>query len=350
MARAQKTVLTDTITELAAAGVSIVQACELTGIPRASYYRDARGYRHYQPVPDPVPQKDRPQPAALSPSEKDAIVEVLLAEENTDLSVCQLYWRSFDAGVVECSQSSFYRVAHTQNLVGDRRRGRSRSGSPGPAVSRRKPVAAAPAVGALWSWDITELRGPRTQDRYLLYLVIDVYSRFPVAWRIEYAETGAAAVEMFTEAFAVFGAPQVLHADNGSSMRSFELLDTLEDKQVLPSFSRPRVSDDNPFSESLFKTVKYDLSCPPRFDSIDHARQWTEEFMGRYALEHRHSGLGRHTPASVFLGTAVEDHRRRQDRLDRIHARHPQRFRRRPLAPPLPQPTGINTTHLSQTG
>ena len=102
MARTPKTVLTDTVTELAAAGVSIVQACELTGIPRASYYRDARGYRHYQPVPDPVPQKDRPQPAALSPAERTPIVEVLLADENTNLSVCQLYWKSFDAGVVEC--------------------------------------------------------------------------------------------------------------------------------------------------------------------------------------------------------------------------------------------------------
>lgn len=348
MARTPRTVLTDTVTALAAAGVSIVRGCALLGIPRARYYRQVRGYRHYRPVSDPIRQRDRHQPAALSPAEKDTIVEVILAEGNTHLSVCQLYWRSFDEGLVECSQSSFYRVAHSQNLVGDRRR--SRSGGPGSGISRRKPVVPAPAVGTLWSWDITVLKGPRTQDRYLLYLVIDVYSRFPVAWRIEYAETAAAAVEMFTDAFTSFGAPTVLHADNGASMRSTALLDALDEQQVLPSYSRPRVSDDNPFSESLFKTIKYDLSCPHRFDSIDHARRWTEEFMTRYALEHRHSGLGRHTPASVFLGTAVEEHRRRQDRLDRIHARHPQRFQRRPLAPPLPRPTGINITHLSQTG
>jgi len=346
VARAQSIVLTDIVTELTEAGTSVTRGCALVGIARSSYYRRAHHYRHYQPVTDPIPQRQRQQPAALSPAEKDTIIALILAEENADQSVCQIYWRSFDDGLVDCSEVTFYRVARAEKLTGDRRR--SRTG--GPSTSRRTPVVEALDVGDLWSWDITTLKGPRTQDLFRLYLAIDVYSRFPVAWRIEYHEDKAKAVEMFTEAFTAFGAPGVLHADNGASMRSGLLLDALAGAGVVSSFSRPRVSDDNPFSESLFKTIKYDLTCPDRFDDIDHARRWTEDFMNRYALEHRHGGLGRYTPVSVFLGSAAEEHRRRQERLDRIHEKYPQRFRRRPAAPALPQPTGINTPVLSQTG
>ncbi|MFD6673657.1 transposase [Rhodococcus zopfii] len=324
----------------------VTRACALVGVPRSSYYRLARGYTHYRPVEHPTPHADRVQPAALVPAERQALVELLLAEENVDLSVAQVYWRSFDEGLVSCSQSTCYRVARAQNLTGDRRRTRR-----GGVFSRRRPVVAAAQTGDLWSWDITMLQGPRRQDRYLLYLAIDVYSRFPVAWRIEYAESTTMAVQMFAEAFAVFGVPAVLHADNGASMRSHGLLDALETAGVAASYSRPRVSDDNPFSESLFKTIKYDLSCPLRFDSIDHARRWTEQFLVRYATEHRHSGLARHTPASVFFGTDAEERRARQARLDQIYAEHPERFHRRPLAPQLSVLTGININHyLSQTG
>ncbi|MGW3485677.1 IS3 family transposase [Rhodococcus indonesiensis] len=345
MADQAQAVLTATVTVLhRSAAMPVTRACALVGVPRSSYYRLSRGYTHYRPVPDPIPQARRRQPAALSGAERAAIVEVLSADDHANLSVVQTYWRVFDAGTVACSQRTFYRVAAAAHLVGDRRR---RRGGVGPA--RRRPVVRADAVGQLWSWDITELRGPRTQDRYLLYLVIDVFSRYPVAWCLEHRESAQRAVELFTTAITRHGAPTVLHADNGASMRSTVLLDALEAAGVLASFSRPRVSDDNPFSEALFKTVKYDLSCPARFDSIDHARQWTAQFLHRYATEHRHSGLGRHTPASVHHGTAAEVQAHRQRMLDRCWATHPERFHRRPTAPALPGPTGINI-HLSQTG
>ncbi|QDQ89472.1 IS3 family transposase [Rhodococcus sp. WB9] len=347
MARTQKSVLIDTVTALhGQAGMPVARASALLGLARSSYYRLAHNYQHYRPVEEPIPHIDRRQPAALSATERRVIIDLLLAEENADRSVVQTYWRSFDAGLVACSERTFDRVARSQNLTGDRRRTR-RGGS----TARPKPVVAAAQVGQLWSWDITMLQGPRKQDRYLLYLAIDVFSRYPVAWRIEYAETTQLAVLMFAAAFEKFGAPLVLHADNGASMRSTGLLDALESAGVSASYSRPRVSDDNPFSESLFKTLKYDLSCPDRFDSIDHARQWTEQFLHRYATEHRHSGLSRHTPAAVFFGTATETRLHRQDRLDRIWTEYPERFRRRPRAPELPQLTGININHdLSQTG
>lgn len=348
MARGVQAVLTATVTTLHQdAAMPVTRACTLLGLPRASYYRHSRGYTHYRPAGDPLPQAKRRQPAALSESERDTICDVLCSGEYADLSVAQVYWRAFDAGVLACSERTFYRVAGAASLVGDRC-GRRGGGGGGPV--RARPVVGAGAVGDLWSWDITELKGPGKKDRYLLYLVIDVFSRYPVAWCIEFHESGERAVKLFTEAIAEHGCPSVLHADNGASMRSTVLLDLLEERGVIASFSRPRVSDDNPFSESLFKTVKYDLTCPPVFDSIDHAREWTAGFLHRYATEHRHSGLGRHTPASVFDGSAVAVRRLRQQMLDEYAAEFPERFRRAPRAPELPGSTGINIHHLSQTG
>lgn len=325
--------------------MSVVAACEIVGLARSTYYRFTRNYNHYCPVDEPVPQIERTQPAALTPVERAQILNVLSSDEHANLSVVQSYWRAFDAGTIACSQRTFYRVASSCQLVGDRRRRKYTGGS----TSRRTPIVHADRVGELWSWDITELRGPRTQDRYKLYLVIDVFSRYPVAWRIEYHEDRTLAVNMFADAIAEHGTPGTVHADNGSVMRSHDLMDMLDKHDVVPSYSRPRVSDDNPFSESLFKTIKYDLECPPHFDSIEHARAWTEQFLHRYATEHRHSGLGRHTPHDVHHGAAAARQASRQHHLDTYWRTHPERFRTRPTAPSLPKPTGINI-HLSQTG
>lgn len=315
------------------------------GLPRSSYYRLSRGYRHYRPAVEPVPQKDRSQPAALDAEERAAITAVLTAKEYAECSVVQTYWRAVDAGQVACSQRTFYRVARSLNMVGDRRR-RNRSTTP----PRTAPIVTASAVGELWSWDITELRGRRRQDKYYLYLVIDVFSRYPVGWCVNHTESKHHAVTMFADAITTHGIPTVVHADNGSSMRSQTLVDALHKDGIVTSYSRPRVSDDNPFSEALFKTVKYDLEFPETFDDIDHARRWVALYLNRYATNHRHSGLGRHTPATIHNGTAEQIQQRRQQHLDDYWAQHPQRFRRRPTTPPMPQTTGINTHLLSHAG
>lgn len=325
--------------------MSVHDACPLLGLARSTYYRISRGYQHYRPLAEPIPHRERRQPAALNEQERAVVFSVLSAPEHEDKSVVQTYWAAFDAGDVSCSQRTFYRIATTHRLVGDRRPTRGHG-----ARSRRVPAIAAGKVGDLWSWDITELRGPNNKDRYYLYLIIDVFSRFPVGWCIENQISKKRAVALFTEAINTHGTPKVVHSDNGSAMRSQDLIDALQRNGVLTSYSRPRVSDDNPFSESLFKTIKYDPSCPNTFESIEHARQWTDGFLHRYATEHRHSNLGRHTPASVFFGTAVHVRRQRQHALDAYYAQHPERFRRPPTAPDLPQPTGINTHLLSQTG
>ena len=313
-------------------------------MPRSTYYRISRGYQHYRPVVEPTPHRERQQPAALDAEERGEILTVLCEPKYENDSVVQTYWLAFDAGTLACSQRTFYRVANAHRLVGDRRSTRAqRSTSPRiPAVATAKP-------GDLWSWDISELNGPSYHDRYYLYLIIDVFSRYPIGWCIETYISKKRAVKLFTEAIATHGTPTVVHSDNGSSMRSKDLVDTLVTRGVVTSFSRPRVSDDNPFSESLFKTIKYDPSCPDRFDDLDHSRQWTGDFLDLYATEHRHSGLGRHTPESVFNGTAHLVQTQRQLALDAYYAEHPERFRRPPSAPQLPKPTGINTHLLSQT-
>ena len=342
MAPAAKAVLTATVTELATAGLAVVDACVLVGMPRSSFYRSQDGST-YRPVADPIPQACRAQPAALTDDERAGVVAVLDDDEFAGLSVYQLYWRAFDAGRVVCSQRTFYRIAGAQGLVGDRRRGRHSQ----PATSRRKPSCPATRPNELWSWDFTELHGPG-RHRYQLAVVLDVYSRYPIAWRIDPCACKYNAGAMFTTAFDTHGAPGTVHADNGASMRSHHLAEVFAQHDVNPSFSRPHVSDDNPFSEAMFKTIKYDTDYPEQFTSIDHARTWTDAFFDRYAHHHRHSGLGHHTPASVHHGTVNDITRARQARLDTYYAEHPERFRRPPTTPG-PQPTGINVD-LSQTG
>lgn len=287
----------------------------------------------------------------MSAGERAEVLEVLTGAD-PDLSVVQVYWRELDAGRVGCSLSTFYRIARSHALVGDRRRGRHCD--PAARTNRAKPVVAADGVNRLWSWDITELKGPGRQ-RFQLMLAIDVFSRYPVGWQVELSATREHAAAMFTAAFARHGLPAVLHSDNGAQMRSDKMKELL-DTAVTASFSRPHVSDDNPFSEALFKTIKYDLAMPDHFDDLDHTRVWVEEYLTGYATRHRHAGLAHHTPEQVFTGQYEQARQARQHHLDAYHANHPERFRKTPKAPELPDLVGINLPdpqerepHLSKT-
>ena len=321
---------------LAADGAwSLARACRVVGVPRSSFYH----LRHPR-VPHPAgrSRKHCHQPGALSDDERSQVLEVLLADQDSQLSVEQVYWRGLDAGLVGCSLSTFYRIARAHHLVGDRRRGRH--SDPAARGRRPKPVVVAEGVNQLWSWDITELPGPGPQ-RFQLMLAIDVFSRYPVGYRVEASATRDHAVEMFTDAFARHGLPVVLHSDNGAQMRSTEMKNLLGEV-VQASFSRPHVSDDNPFSEALFKTIKYDLAMPDQFDDLNHARAWVQQYLTGYATQHRHVGLAHHTPEQVFTGHYEQARLARQRTLDCYYAKHPERFSRPPTAPQLPALVGIN--------
>lgn len=206
----------------------------------------------------------------------------------------------------------------------------------------------------VWSWDITKLPGPYRGVTYDFYVTLDLFSRAIVGWRVEDGESDALAADMFRTAFTAHGAvPRVVHSDGGPAMTSKTVTVLLRDLGITTSRNRPRVSNDNPFSESAFKTCKYRPTYPGWFPSLDAARAWAGEFVTWYNTDHRHSSLEGHTPASVHDGTWAAVHHRRQQALDGLYAAHPHRFTRRPTAKTPLATVTINqpkTNHRLQTG
>jgi transposase InsO family protein len=294
-----------------------------------------------------VPHTDRAYPNRITTSEAEEFMGQLNSIDYGNLSVTQAYWRMLDAGHCSFSIATAHRIVAGHGQNGDRREQR---GSTGPR--RAKPVREATAPNQLWSWDITMLRGPG-KHTYRLYTVMDVFSRKVVGHRVEHTESAALAAALITD--AVTGnsqRPAVLHSDNGAPMRAGTTLDLARSLGIELSFSRPRVSDDNPYSESLFKTVKYDLEFPRRFRDLHHARTHMAAFFTDYNTRHRHSGLNYYTPDTVHHGLVEQVRQKRQATLDACHARNPHRYRARPTAPAAPGHAGINykhTTQLSQT-
>lgn len=342
----------DAVAALIAGGYPTARACELVAQPRSSWYHQLQQQGRVEDEQARAAARSRvdsEQPAALSQEERQNILDLLGCEQWQDLSVQQVYWTAFDADLVACSERTFYRVAAAAGLTGDRRRGKHSTQHGGASGSGRPaPVVAATAVNQLWSWDISALPGPG-RSCYQLFLVMDVYSRFPIGFRVELDGSRHHAVDMFAQAFTAFGRPKVLHSDNGAQMRSRDLAELLDDVEqvVQASFSRPHVSDDNPFSEALFKTIKYDLDMPEFFATVEEARAWIEAYLRRYAAEHHHSGLANFTPEQVYTGQVETIHAQRQATLDKNYREHPERYRKPPRAKTPPGTVGIN---LSKTG
>lgn len=309
------------------------RAAELLGRPRATHYRRCQPPRLGPPAPRPAPVN------ALSESERQRILTVLRSPEFCDLAPAQVWARLLDDGVYLCSISTMYRLLAAAGESRERRRQRTH-----PAKKRPELIATAP--NQVWSWDITKLRGPERGVYYELFVIIDIYSRYVVAWCVAAAETGDLAKEFIDAAIASQGikAHQLtLHADRGTSMTSKPVAQLLVDLGVARSHSRPHVSNDNPYSEAAFKTLKYCPAFPGSFGSIQDARAFSETFFAYYNHEHRHSGIGLHTPASVHHGTATEIRAERAATLDAAYAANPDRFRgRRPTPPKLPTVAWIN--------
>jgi transposase InsO family protein len=231
----------------------------------------------------------------------------------------QIYATLLAEGTYLCSISTMYRVLERNRQVKDRRR---QATHPARAV----PELQATAPRQVYSWDITKLAGPDRGLYYDCYVMIDIYSRYIVGAHVHNTETALLAVDLMTEVFGVQGVPQVVHADRGTSMTSKPVAALLDDLGVTRSHSRPRVSNDNPFSEAWNKTLKYAPVFPERFSSLQAARQFISEFVDFYNHEHRHGGVGLHTPADVHYGLAGDIARQRSQTLEAARRRHPARF------------------------
>ncbi|MBT8226382.1 MAG: IS3 family transposase [Dactylosporangium sp.] len=306
-------------------------ACRLTGLSRATIYR------HRNPPPPRASRPRRPPPCALSTEERQAVLELLNQPEYVDLAPAQVWARELDAGRWWCSQSTMYRILRQAGQCGERRRQATHP-------ARVKPELVADAPNQVWSWDITKLRGPDKGVWYHLYTVIDIFSRYVVGHLVATNEDGELAEALIADAAArerVERDQLTIHADRGGAMVCKTVAQLLSDLRITRSHSRPKTSNDNPI-EASFKTLKYDPAFPDRFGSIHHARAYCADFYEYYNHEHRHSGIGLHTPASVHQGTAPAVRRARQATLDAAYAAHPERFARRPTAPTIPTRAWIN--------
>ena len=317
---------------LLAEQTSTATACALLGKPRGSHYRDRK------PVPL-VPAQRAPRaspPNALTAAEQDRIIEVLTGPRFCDKSVAQTWATLLDEGVYLASMSTMHRLLRLIGQSGDRRNQASHPPRARPELMATKP-------GQVWSWDITKLRGPERGVYYDLYVILDIYSRYVVGWTVAAREDADIAKALIAQAAQVHGAPDSLHADRGTSMTSKPVAQLLVDLGVARSHSRPHVSNDNPFSEAAFKTLKYAPAFPASFGSLADARAFCETFFNYYNHEHRHSGIALHTPASVHFGTAGQVRQQRQTTLHAAYDANPSRFRhRRPEPPNLPAAAWIN--------
>jgi transposase InsO family protein len=229
-----------------------------------------------------------------------------------------------------------YRIARVAGHVSERRRLATHP-------PRVRPELVAYGPSEVWSWDITALKGPAKGIWYKCYVILDIFSRYVMGWLVAAAEDAVVAKDFLADAIARNGCePHTIHADRGGAMVSKPVSELLVDLGVLRSHSRPRTSNDNPYSEAQFKTMKYVPDFPDRFGSLADARAFCEGFFLSYNHEHRHSGIGMHTPASVHFGTAQQIHTQRQATLNRAYATHPERFTRRPRPPALPEVAWIN--------
>jgi putative transposase len=272
------------------------------------------------------------------------VLDELHCEEFIDRSPAEVHATLLDRGVHHCSVRTMYRILEQVGENSERRAQRTHP-------EYHKPELLAVRPNEVWSWDITRLRGPRKWTYYYLYVVTDIFSRYVPGWMVADRETASLAKRLLAETYEKQGiAPGqlTLHNDRGAPMTAKTTAQLLAELGVEPSFSRPHVSDDNPFSEAQFKTLKYQPAFPDRFGSIDHAVAFCRRFFRYYNTEHRHSGIAYLTPEDVHAGRGEEVLARRQAALDAAYAANPERFvRGHPLAPQLPREVWINPPDLS---
>lgn len=327
--------MVETIEELSCE-MSVSDACNAMGFPRSTFYR-LTSFSFQKSSGESRPTQG--SSCGLDKVEREQVRAVLNSERFVDCSPYVVYATLLDEGIYLCSVSTMYRILRAYGEVRERRNQRK-------LPVYQKPELLATKPNMLWSWDISWLRGPVRGKYYYIYVILDVFSRYIVAWTIAEVESADLAQELIDFACqqqAIQSDELTLHSDRGPAMRSIPVAHLLEQLGVAKSHSRPYTSNDNPYSEAQFKTMKYRFDYPDRFDSTDHARSWARHFVQWYNFEHLHSGIGLIPPASLHFGDAQHIFERRQLPLDAAYQAHPERFiNGRPHPPHIPTEVWIN--------
>jgi putative transposase len=322
----------DAVASLAPGSGVIAAACAAVGLSRATFHR-----RQMAAIRPPAPIRPRLKPArALAADERQGVLDLLRQERFVDQAPAEVYATLLDEGLYRCSIRTMYRILHENHEVRERRQ------------QLRHPVYVKPELLAegpnqVWSWDISKLMGPAKWTYFYLYVILDIFSRRVVGWCVADAESAALFKPLFENAVAKHDVPPgqlTLHADRGPSMKAKATALLLADLGVTKSHSRPYTSDDNPFSESCFKTLKYQPQFPKRFGCIQDAKAFCRAFFDWYNQHHRHLGIGLMTPDQVHYGQANEVHAARQTTLDHAFRANPNRFVNKAPQPPQ-KPTAV---------
>lgn len=319
--------------------IGIKPACEALEVSRAGFYRT-----QMQKNPILLEFKKLPSsPRALSSEERQEVLDILHTERFVDKAPYEVYATLLDEGQYHCSIRTMYRILDENTEVKERRNQLSH-----PVY--QKPELLSTAPNQVWSWDITKLLGPVKWTYFYLYVIMDIFSRYVVGWMIAPAESAVLAERLIGESCAKqnIGRGQLtIHADRGSSMKSKPVALLLSDLGITKTHSRPHTSDDNPYSEAQFKTLKYRPDFPERFGSIEDSRSFCQDFFPWYNKEHRHTGIGLLTPEAVHYGLAQDIQIARGEVLRAAYEAHPERFVKRiPVPPILPEAVWINKPKL----
>lgn len=317
-------------------------ACEALAVSRATFYR------HHNPVPKPRDNTRPRPPLALTCSERQVVLDELHSQRFQDKAPMAVYATLLDEGRYLCSARTMYRILKTAHgAVIERRRHVQR-----PRYSKPELLATAP--NQVWSWDITKLKGPAKWTYFYLYVIMDIFSRYVVGWMVAHREQQALAKRLITQSCQkqdIAPGQLTLHADRGSSMKSKVVAQLLADLGVTKTHSRPHVSNDNPYSEAQFRTLKYCPQFPARFGAIEDSRGFCQDFFSWYNKEHRHSGIALMTPEQVHYGFAEDVCRHRRSVLSAAFQRHPNRFKNKtPVLDTLPKAVWINPPSTENMG
>ena len=300
-------------------------------------------YRYRNGPTQALALERRPPARALAVDERQTVLDLLTSLRFCDDAPRQIWATLLDEGQYHCSVSTMYRILHAEHAVRERR---DQLRHP----SYAKPELLATAPNQVWSWDITKLLGPAKWTYFYLYVILDIFSRYVVGWMVAPRESATLARQLISETCAkqsIAEGQLTVHADRGSAMKSNLVAQLLADLGVTKTHSRPYVSDDNPFSESQFRTMKYRPEFPERFGSIQDSRSFCHPFFNWYNHQHHHSGIGLHTPYSVHYGLAQAIQLTRHQTLLAAHSLRPERFVNKPPAPPLlPGAVWINPPKL----